>query len=113
MSRELYDMSAFRARAGELESAASAGEAERLYSLLLDDYVRLRTWSELAWIDFYASGGKDADLSDTCQKIDDMVTEAGDLLFSSASKALTGEAWRSFPRFWAMRGPLISPTTSR
>ena len=99
MSRELYDMSAFRARAGKLESAASAGEAERLYSLLLDDYVRLRTWSELAWIDFYASGGKDADLSDTCQKIDDMVTEAGDLLFSSASKALTGEASEEFSAF--------------
>ena len=99
MSRELYDMAAFRARAGELESASSAGEAERLYSLLLDDYVRLRTWSELAWIDFYAAGGKDADLSDTCQKIDDMVTEAGDLLFSSASKALTGEASEEFSAF--------------
>ena len=99
MSRELYDMSVFRGRAAELAAAASAGEAKRLYSLLLDDYVRLRTWSELAWIDFYATGGKDAELSDTCQTIDDMVTEAGDLLFSSASKALSGDASKEFSEF--------------
>ena len=99
MHWELYDMTAFRARAEALSAAATADEAEESYAWLLQEYVRLRTYSELAWIDFYSSGGTDSALSNACQQIDEMLTEAGDTLFSAASHALEGAASEEFSAF--------------
>ena len=99
MHWERYDMTEFRARAGQLAGAQTAAEAEGHYNWLLAEYVRLRTYSELSWIEFYASGSTDETLSDACQELDDMVVEAGDLLFSSASKALAGNASGEFSAY--------------
>ena len=96
MHWELYDMTQFRTMAEALAAADTAEEAEKLYNWLLNEYVRLRTYSELGWIDFYASGGTDETLSDACRQIDKMLTEAGDKLFSAASKALAGNASEGF-----------------
>ena len=96
MHWELYDMTLFREKAAALTAASSAEEAGALYDWLLNEYVRLRTYSELAWIEFYASGGTDTALSEACQTLDDMLTDAGDTLFSAASDALSGEAAEGF-----------------
>lgn len=99
MHWELYDMTDFYARSEQLAGSDTASEAEEHYNWLLGEYVRLRTYSELAWIEFYASGSTDPALSDACQQIDDMVVEAGDVLYSSASKALAGNASGEFSEY--------------
>ena len=92
MHWEMGDLTAFRAISDRLSAAESGDEAAELYGQLLEEYNRLRTWSELAWIEMYASGGKDSALSDACQRLDDMLTEAGDTLFTAASAAIKGSA---------------------
>ena len=99
MHWELYDMTEFIALSDELAAADSAEKAEELYDRLLNEYVRLRTYSALAWIDFYASGGQDETLADACQKLDEMVVDAGDRLFSASGKALKGDAAAAFAAY--------------
>ena len=96
MHWELYDMTLFLDRADALAAAASVQEAEELYDWLLNEYVRLRTWNELAWIEFYAKGGADETLADACRQLDKMLTDAGDRLYSGASSALAGQAGDGF-----------------
>ena len=87
----IRDMTQFRETADKLSQAATPEEARELYDWLVREYVRLRTDRELAWIDFYAAGGSDEALSAACQSLDDMLVEAGDLLFAAASDAMAGE----------------------
>ena len=89
---EMTDLTAYREIADKLSAAESGEEAQELYGRLLEEYTRLRTNSELAWIDMYASGGEDSSVSEACQQLDEMVTEAGDLLYTAASAALKGPA---------------------
>lgn len=99
MSWEIYDMTAFIAAAEALSSAPDEAEAERIYSWLVGEYNRLRTYSELVWIDFYSSDDPDGRLADACQQIDDMLTEAGDTLRSAASDAVKGPSGEAFSAF--------------
>ena len=61
--------------------------------------TRIRTYSELAWIDFYAADGQDDVITDACQQLDDSLTEAGDILFSAASKAISNDTSKEFSAF--------------
>ena len=99
MSWEIYDMTAFNAAAEALSSSPDEAEAERIYSWLVGEYNRLRTYSELVWIDFYSSDDPDGRLADACQQIDDMLTEAGDTLRSAASDAVKGPSGEAFSAF--------------
>ena len=99
MSWEIYDMTAFNAAAEALSSSPDEAEAERIYSWLVGEYHRLRTYSELVWIDFYSSDDPDGKLADACQQIDDMLTEAGDTLRSAASDAVKGPSGEAFSAF--------------
>lgn len=87
---EMTDLTAFRETAEKLSAAQDGDEALELYRRLLDEYNWLRTNSELAWIDMYASGGTDSAVSEACQELDEMVTQAGDILYIAASAALKG-----------------------
>ena len=101
MHWEMGDLTAFRAISDRLSAAESGDEAAELYGQLLEEYNRLRTWSELAWIEMYASGGKDSALSDACQKLDDLLTEAGDTLFTARSGAPPARGWPpAWERIW-------------
>ncbi len=99
MHWEIYDMEPYRARAEELSRAASPEEAETIFNWLVDEYTRIRTYSELAWIDFYAADGQDDVITDACQQLDDSLTEAGDILFSAASKAISNDTSKEFSAF--------------
>ena len=99
MHWEIYDMEPYRARAEELSRAASPEEAETIFNWLVDEYTRIRTYSELAWIDFYAADGQDDVITDACQHLDDSLTEAGDILFSAASKAISNDTSKEFSAF--------------
>ena len=63
---EMTDLTAYREIADKLSAAESGEEAQELYGRLLEEYTRLRTNSELAWIDMYASGGEDSSVSEAC-----------------------------------------------
>lgn len=90
MSWERYDMTDLRAMAEELMTSGG-GEALELYRRMEREYVLLRTWDELAWIDFYASDDPDGSIGEGCGALDAALTEAGDLLQSAAAAALAGD----------------------
>lgn len=92
MTWELYDMSRFRALTEAMETVSSGAEAAELYGQLMEEYELLRTYSELAWIEFYAVSGEDEELSDACQQLDDCQVEAWDAMLSALSAALNGPA---------------------
>ena len=94
MTWEIYDTTLFNERCEQLSRTEDAGEAEELYRWLAGEYNKLRTYSELVWIDFYASNGEDDEISDACQQIDDMLSEAGDTLFAALASALEGPVRR-------------------
>ena len=99
MSWELYDMTDFNAAAEALKTAGDEAEAEQIYAWMVGEYNKLRTYSELVWIQFYSSDDPDGSLSDACQQIDDMLTEAGDTLLSAASAAVKGASGEDFSAF--------------
>lgn len=99
MTWQLYDMEPFRAKAQELSGTADEAEAEALYQWLLEEYSRLNTWDELAWIDFYSGPDPDGSLAEACRALDDAVVEAGDLLYTAAASALAGPAGDAFGSF--------------
>ncbi len=92
-----YDMTPLEEAADRLASAEDEAEAQELYTWLLREYARLKTLDELAWIDFYAYGA-DAD-REACQVTDEMVTAAGNALYSAVSDALSGPLAREFSAF--------------
>ena len=96
MHWELYDMTGFYAAADSLSAAETGAEAGELYDWLLNEYLRLRTYSELVWIEYYASGGANERISDACQQIDDALTDAGDVFLSAIARALHGPAAEEF-----------------
>ena len=93
MHWELYDMTAFNAWAARLASGqAEAEEAERIIDWLSAEYTRLQTYSELAWIDFYAGNDPDGTVGESCRALDEMLTQASDTLRSAVSSALDSDA---------------------
>ena len=93
MRWELYDMTAFNGWAARLASGqAEAEEAERIINWLSAEYTRLQTYSELAWIDFYAGNDPDGTVSESCRALDEMLTQASDTLRSAVSSALDSSA---------------------
>ena len=94
MAWYLYDMTEFDARADDLSAASDPAEAEALYRWLLDEYSRLNTLDELAWIRFYADGSEEN--SQACQDTDEMLTRAGDTLHAAIASALNGSAGQAF-----------------
>lgn len=87
---QVGNLTEFRALAERLSQTQDGEEARTLYQQLLDEYIRLRTDSELAWIDMYASAAGDERISRGCQEQDELVTQAGDILLTAASAALKG-----------------------
>ena len=93
MHWELYDMTAFNVWAARLASGdASAEEAEKIIDWLSAEYLRLQTYSELAWISFYANDDSHGDPEEACRVLDEMLTQASDTLRSAISSALEGSA---------------------
>ena len=88
MHWEIYDMTEFKAQAERLSNTTDPAEAEELYRWLMDEYLRISTWSQLAWIDFYASEDEDGSIGKACEALDQALTEAGDVLQTAASHAL-------------------------
>jgi len=92
MRWQIYDMTAFREKADRLSAASDAEEAQELLDWLWEEYRRLDTWYNLIQIEFYAGNGLDGALADALQQTDEMLTEAGDTLYSAVSRALEGAA---------------------
>ena len=93
---EERDLTAFRETADRLAASSDGEEAGELYRQLLEEYRSLRTDSELAFIAMYASGGKDGQVSRDYQQLDELVTQAGDVLYTAASSALKGGGGEAF-----------------
>lgn len=93
----LYDPSDFYERADRLAVTQDEAEARELYRWLLDEYARLSTLDELAWIDFYTFG-TEAD-SAACQATDDLLVVAGDRLQTAIAQRLRGESSGAFTAF--------------
>ena len=93
---ETGDLTAFREIADRLSAAADGEEARALYEELLTEFKRLRTNAEMAFIEMYVSGGNDPAVSEAYQQLDEMVTQAGDILYTAASSALKGAAGEGF-----------------
>ena len=96
MHWEIYDMTEFNAQAEKLSNTTDPTEAEELYRGLMDEYLRISTWSQLAWIDFYASDDEDGSISEACEALDRVLTEAGDVLQTAASHALKQDSSGDF-----------------
>lgn len=99
MTWRIPDMTAFDEAAARLSHAGTAAEAEELYAFLTQEYIKLRTDSELVWIEFYGSDEPGEDLSAACQTIDDMLTRAGDVLLGAASGAVNGGPGEEFSAY--------------
>ena len=93
------DLTAFNALAEKLTVSRDGEEAKALYQQMLDEYMQMRTDAELAWIDFYASAGTDAAASQACQQLDELLTQAGDTLFTAASAAMKGGGGESLAEY--------------
>lgn len=100
MHWEMYDMTAFNAWAEKLASGElSAAEAEKVINWLSAEYTRLRTYSELAWIDFYSNNDPHGTVGESCRALDEMLTQASDTLRSAVSSALESDAGEELTEF--------------
>ncbi len=90
----LYDPSEFYERADRLAAAEDDAEARELYSWLLNEYARMKTLDELAWIDYYTYG-TEAD-SEACRATDDLLVVARDRLQTAIALRLRGDTSGAF-----------------
>lgn len=91
MTWYIYDAAEFLEKAARLSETADGKEAADLYDWLMEEYAKVYTLDNLAYIDFYAHPG-DETLSDACRQLDSVLNEVNDALCTALSDALDGPA---------------------